>query len=252
MKKVKCPILKIDTNIVNLQGCLSFVESLTRSNLGSYICVSNVHMCMEVFDDIDFATVVNNADLVIPDGRPIYWIQKLLGYKNAEHVRGQVLMHELCRLSGSKNINIGLYGGSSSELLELVVLNLTQSFPDINITFKCSPPFRKLTEVEDADVVSKINSANVDILFVGIGCPKQEVWMSEHINKLSCVMLGVGAAFDFIAGSKKYAPVWMQNAGLEWLFRLYCEPIRLSKRYLKQNPRFVYYFLKDFLKNKLS
>ncbi|MFT6329445.1 MAG: N-acetylglucosaminyldiphosphoundecaprenol N-acetyl-beta-D-mannosaminyltransferase [Bermanella sp.] len=207
---------------------------------------------MEVFDSAEFKSVVNNADLVIPDGRPLSWAQKLLGHKNAEQVRGQDIMNAICEQSGTKKLNIGLYGGSSDELLKQVITELKTSYPDINITFSYSPPFRPLTDEEDSDIVKQINDADVNVLFVGIGCPKQERWMAEHKEQLNCVMLGVGAAYDFIAGSKKHAPRWMQRVGLEWLFRLLSEPKRLWKRYLQQNPRFIYYFSKQLINHKLG
>lgn len=205
---------------------------------------------MEVFDSFDFLHVVNEADLVVADGRPIFWAQRLLGHKHSCQVRGQDLMNSLCAASGSKQLNIGLYGGSSTDILLQVVEKLKSQFYDIQIVYQYSPPFRDLTEEEDKAVVSAINDSDVNILFVGIGCPKQERWMAEHKHKLNCVMLGVGAAYDFIAGSKKHAPRWMQKIGLEWLFRLISEPKRLWKRYLKQNPRFIYYFLQQWLLKK--
>ena len=245
-------VISMILDITNIKSVISNVELLLKEGVASYICVSNVHMCMEVFDSQRFADIVNNADLVIPDGRPIFWAQKLLGHKNAEQVRGQDIMNELCSVSGVKKLNIGLYGGSSDALLAQVITKLMQSYPDINITFSYSPPFRPLTTSEDENIISKINESEVNVLFVGIGCPKQEIWMAEHKQHLNCVMLGVGAAFDFIAGSKNHAPSWMQKFGLEWLFRLCSEPRRLWKRYLKQNPRFIYHFMKQLIKYKVS
>jgi N-acetylglucosaminyldiphosphoundecaprenol N-acetyl-beta-D-mannosaminyltransferase len=242
----------LNAAVTNLEEVLSNVIHLSGKGLGSYVCVSNVHMCMEVFDSAEFKSVVNNADLVIPDGRPLSWAQKLLGHKNAEQVRGQDIMNAICEQSGTKKLNIGLYGGSSDELLKQVITELKTSYPDINITFSYSPPFRPLTDEEDSDIVKQINDADVNVLFVGIGCPKQERWMAEHKEQLNCVMLGVGAAYDFIAGSKKHAPRWMQRVGLEWLFRLLSEPKRLWKRYLQQNPRFIYYFSKQLINHKLG
>lgn len=247
-----CKVIGLNAAVTNLEEVLSNVIHLSGKGLGSYVCVSNVHMCMEVFDSADFETVVNNADLVIPDGRPLSWAQKLLGHKNAEQVRGQDIMNAICEQSGTKKLNIGLYGGSSDELLKQVITELKTSYPDINITFSYSPPFRPLTDEEDSDIVKQINDADVNVLFVGIGCPKQERWMAEHKEQLNCVMLGVGAAYDFIAGSKKHAPRWMQRVGLEWLFRLLSEPKRLWKRYLQQNPRFIYYFSKQLINHKLG
>lgn len=237
----------MNTDVTNLMEAVSFVVSKSRENQGAYVCVSNVHMCMEVFDSAEFRSIVNQADLIIPDGRPISWAQKLLGFGEAQQVRGQDIMNELCEISGAKQLNIGLYGGSSDDLLCLVVDKLKISYPDIRITYSYSPPFRPLTHEEDEAILQGINASGVNILFVGIGCPKQERWMAEHKNKVNCVMLGVGAAYDFIAESKKHAPKWMQTLGLEWLFRLVSEPNRLWRRYLKQNPRFIYYFLQQWL-----
>ncbi len=249
---LKQKIITMDVDVIDLDKSVNHVLNLAKLDQGAYVCVSNVHMCLETFDSADFRAVVNQADLVIPDGKPLSIAQKLLGHKDAAQVRGQDIMNALCAASGEKQINIGFYGGSSDEVLGLVKANLLEKFPDIRIIYDFSPPFRPLNEKEDADVVEQINAAKVDIFFVGIGCPKQEYWMADHKNKLNCVMLGVGAAFDFIAGSKKHAPIWMQKMGLEWLFRLATEPRRLWKRYLKQNPRFIWYFALQLLKEVVS
>jgi N-acetylglucosaminyldiphosphoundecaprenol N-acetyl-beta-D-mannosaminyltransferase len=247
MNKIK--IITMDVEITNLNTATHKIIQLAKTTAGSYVCVSNVHMCIEVYDSIDFSLVVNNADLVIPDGKPLSWAQKLLGHKEAEQVRGQDIMNALCAQSGEKSLNIGFYGGSSDALLNVVKAKLLESYPDINITYAFSPPFRPLTETEDTDVVTAINNANVNVLFVGIGCPKQERWMAEHKESLNCVMLGVGAAYDFIAGEKKHAPRWVQKIGMEWLFRLCSEPKRLWRRYFSTNPRFIWHFSKQYFKN---
>jgi len=228
----KCYVLSMLTNICNKNEVLSITQNLVSKNQGAYVCVSNAHMCIEVLDSVEFKTVVNSADLVIPDGRSICWAQKLLGNKKVAQVRGQDIMHAICKNSGTNSLKIGLYGGSSANLLDVVVRKLILLYPDINISFIYSPPFHSLSEEEDQTIVNQINTAEVDILFVGIGCPKQEYWMAAHKDKLNCVMFGVGAAFDFISGAKMNAPRWMQYIGLEWLFRLSTEPRRLWKRYL--------------------
>ena len=245
MSSSRQSVITMNVNVTSLQNAVKSIQDL--AGVGSYVCVSNVHMCMETFDSAQFREVVNGADLVIPDGRPIFWAQKLLGKKDAEQVRGQDIMNSLCEISGKENLNIGFYGGVSYEILEQVKAALLIKYPDIRITYSFSPPFRPLTNEEDQQVIADIHAANVNVLFVGIGCPKQENWMAEHKEHLSCVMLGVGAAFDFIAGNKKHAPRWMQKTGLEWLFRLSSEPQRLWKRYLKQNPRFIWYFCQQWL-----
>ncbi len=245
----RCEILSMGVDVTDIGNTLDQIESLSKLNKGAYVCVSNVHMCMEVYGSKDFSAVVNNADLVIPDGKPLSWAQKLLGHKHAEQVRGQDIMNALCASSGEKSLNIGFYGGSSEELLDKVKSKLLLSYPDIYITYAYSPPFRPLTAEEDSIVTSIINDAKVNVLFVGIGCPKQERWMAAHKDNVNCVMLGVGAAYDFIAGEKKHAPRWMQNIGMEWLFRLCSEPNRLWKRYFSTNPRFIWYFGKQYIKH---
>ena len=232
-------------NVLDLPQAIEEVISLISKKEPAYVCAANVHMCMETFDDESFQNIIKDANFVTADGRPIYWAQKLLGYKQAKQVRGQELMTELCAIGARKELNIGLYGGSSNKVLAKVIHALTEQLPNIRISYHFSPPFRELTVEEADNVVNDIINAHVDMLFVSIGCPKQERWMAKHSAKVPCVMLGVGAAFDFISGEKKHAPKWMQRAGLEWFFRLLAEPKRLALRYLKENPRFVYYFIKQ-------
>lgn len=246
MKRSTVVALKV--NVTNIVEVLSNVREMSKSKLGAYICLSNVHMCMESYDSAEFRNIVNNADMVLPDGRPIYWALRLLGNKSAQQVRGQDLMNAICAESASRGLKIGFYGGSSDNVLKEVTSVLAEQYPKISIVYKYSPPFRSLTTEEDASVIKAIHDSSVDVLFVGIGCPKQECWMAEHKDKLGCVMIGVGAAFDFVSGSKKHAPHILQVLGMEWLFRLLNEPKRLWKRYLKQNPRFMYLFaLQRFL-----
>jgi N-acetylglucosaminyldiphosphoundecaprenol N-acetyl-beta-D-mannosaminyltransferase len=208
-------ILTMNVAVINLSEAVKKVLEMIQLKEGAYVCVSNVHMCMEAFDSAQFRTVINQADLVIPDGKPLSVAQKLLGHKNACHIRGQNIFSTLCEVSGEEQINIGFYGGDSDVVLGRVKSKLRSEYSDIRITYAFASPFRSLDDKEDADVVEQINAAVVDVLLVGIGCPKQEYWMAEHKGKLNCVMLGVGAAFDFISGNKNHAPRWMKNAGLE-------------------------------------
>jgi len=233
-------------SVTSLERSACEIIRWTNENVGRYVCVSNVHMCMESFDDSTFLKLVNEADLVVPDGKPLVWAQKLLGVKNARQVRGMDLTLSLCAHTAKLGIPIGFYGGSQS-ILNKLQEELKLRYPQIMIGCAISPPFRPLSENEDNEYVTKIKDSGVKILFVGIGCPKQEKWMAEHKLKINCTMLGVGAAFDFISGEKRYAPHWIQVAGFEWLFRMLCEPRRLWKRYMKQNPRFLWYFGKQLL-----
>lgn len=243
-------VLSMKVNVINKDKTVEQVIDWMPEKRSKYICVSNVHMCMETFDSEEFRNVVNNADLVIPDGRPILWAQKLLGFKDAEQVRGQDITEALCRVSNESELKIGLYGGASEVVLQKVITSLCATYPNIKIVYSYSPPFRPLTTEESNDIANNINNAGVDVLFVGIGCPKQEIWMATHKGKVNAVMLGVGAVFDFISGEKKHAPRWMQKLGLEWLFRLVSEPKRLWKRYFKQNPRFIWYLTRQVIFNR--
>ncbi len=239
-------VLTMDVSVTSHKSAVDRVIDLGMVGQGAFVCVSNVHMCMEVFDKPDYAAVVNGSDLTVADGKPISIAQRALGYKDAQQVRGEDLTLELCKVAEDQGFSVGFFG-ATDELLDQLQSVLKARFQKLEIAYSFAPPFRPITDDEDETYIQAINASGVSVLFVGLGCPKQEIWMAEHKDKLSCVMLGVGAAFDFIAGNKKNAPRWMQKMGLEWLFRLGSEPRRLWKRYLKNNPRFVWYFVQQLL-----
>jgi N-acetylglucosaminyldiphosphoundecaprenol N-acetyl-beta-D-mannosaminyltransferase len=217
----------------------------------AYVCASNVHMTMETHDAPKFADIVNSADLVTADGMPLVWGLRGLGVKNATRVCGPTLTLTVCAEAARRNLPIALYGGTTESLVAFTDF-LQNKFPAIDIACQISPPFRPLTTEEDEAYTKQIVDSGARILFVGIGCPRQEIWMSEHRGRIPAVMLGVGAAFDFHSGRIKQAPSWMQNVGLEWLFRLLMEPKRLWKRYFKHNPRFVAFFLVQLINSRLA
>ena len=202
------------------------------------VCAANVHMVMEAHDDPAFANAVNGADLVTPDGMPLVWALRLLGQPNTTRVYGPDLTLEVCRLASERGMPVGFYG-AKPEVLQALTDRLVQRFPPLVIAYTLSPPFRALPSAEQAGILRDIQASGVRILFVGLGCPRQEKWMAEHRAELPAVLLGVGAAFDFHAGTLRQAPGWMQRCGLEWLFRLAMEPRRLWKRYFLHNPRFL-------------
>ncbi len=212
-----------------------------------YVIAANVHVVMEAHDAPAFQRVVNAADLVTPDGMPLVWGLRLLGQRGQPRVYGPDLMLHVCEQAASAGTPVGFYGGTP-ESLKALPTNLQARFPGLKIVYAHSPPFRQLTPAEDQAVVNELAAAGVRILFVGLGCPKQERWTAEHRGRVRAVMLAVGAAFDFHAGTVKQAPLWMQRTGLEWLYRLFREPGRLGKRYLKHNPRFVVLFLRQLLR----
>jgi N-acetylglucosaminyldiphosphoundecaprenol N-acetyl-beta-D-mannosaminyltransferase len=211
-----------------------------------YVCVATVNNVMESFDSPAFRRVMNNADLVTPDGMPLVWGLKLLGHSGATRVYGPDLTWITIAKAAAEGIPVGFYGGSP-RALELLLVVVGQRFPALRVTYAFSPPFRPLAEEQDRQVVQEINGSGAGILFVGLNSPKQDCWMAAHKGRIQAVMVGVGAAFDFIAGTKPQAPRWMMRCGLEWLFRLATEPRRLWKRYLKHNPRFVALFALQLL-----
>lgn len=213
-----------------------------REERSAYVCVSPVHMVMEAFDAPEFQQIVNGADLVTPDGKPLVWALGSLGVKGASQVRGTDLTARVAEQAAREGVPIGLYGGTP-ELLEEFTRMLEACYPSLQVACKIAPPFRPLTLEEDEAFTQQISASGARILFVGIGCPRQEKWMSAHKGRIDAVMLGVGAAFDFHTGRVRQAPRWMQRAGLEWAFRLMMDPRRLWKRYAKHNPRFVSLFL---------
>lgn len=215
-----------------------------REGASRYVCAANVHMAMEAHDDARLRRLLNNADLVTPDGMPLVWALKLLGIKHATRVYGPDLTLHVCRAAAQMNVPIGLYGGTLQRL-EAFVTFLERRFPGIRVVCRIAPPFRALTPEEDETYTRQIIASGARILFVGIGCPKQERWMAAHRARIPAVLLGVGAAFDFHAGIVRQAPSWMQDMGLEWFFRLMMEPKRLWKRYAKHNPRFILHFARQ-------
>ncbi len=239
-------ILGLKVNPVSYQfagdACLKWVHEGTSR----FVCVANVHMAMEGWDDLGLQSLFNSADLVVPDGMPLVWALKVLGKKHATRVRGPDLMLELSRVCAERGISIGLYGGTR-ESLEKVQEFLLKRFRGLRISCAISPPFRAITDEENRKFVETINKCGARVVFVGIGCPKQEKWMAKNRGQVNAVMFGVGAAFDLFSGKTRHAPSWMQSLGLEWFFRLISEPRRLWKRYLKHNPRFLFFFFLQWM-----
>ncbi len=214
------------------------VVEWARSGESRYVCAASVNNVMEAHDSPEFRQVMNQADLVTPDGMPLVWALRRLGVRRAARVYGPSLTPAVLSAAGRAGLPVGFYG-ATSEVLAKLTREVRRRFPGIDIRYSYAPPFRPLTPEEDGDVVRAIRESGVRILFVGLSTPKQEQWMAAHKGVVPAVMLGVGAAFDFLAGTKPQAPRWMQDVGLEWAFRLATEPRRLWRRYLKHNPRFA-------------
>lgn len=221
-----------------------------RDRESRYVCISTVHMVMESFDDHAFRDTVNAADLVTSDGMPLVWGLRLLGIRHATRVYGPDLTPYICARAERDGTPVAFVGGSETTLEQLQRV-LHERYPRLRIAHAWSPPFRALTAEEEEQAIARINDSGARIVFVGLGCPKQERWMQRHRGRINAPMLGVGAAFDFVAGNKAMAPDWIQNLGLEWLFRLVTEPKRLWRRYLYHNPRFVRYFVAQLFRDRV-
>lgn len=232
-------VVSLLPNVCSHESVIETVAELVKRGNGGYICFSTVHMVMESYDHGEYGAKVNGADFIVTDGMPLVWMQRLQGEKEAERVRANDLMIMLCEYAAHNNLKVGFYGGKQ-EVIDLILERAARELPQLQIAYACSPPFRPLTETEDAAIIREIESSGAQILFMGLGCPKQENWMAAHKNGLSAVMLGVGASFDFYAGNIRESPEWMGKLGLEWLFRLTQEPKRLWRRYLILNPRFMW------------
>ena len=231
-------ILGIQVEVTTYRESTNQILGWAENGQGRYVCLANVHMVMEAYEDATLRKVVNQADLVTPDGMPLVWMLRRLGHSLEDRVYGPALTLRVLEASARKCIPVGFYGGAP-DVLDQLVKNIQNRYKNIQISYRFSPPFRELTPEEDKAIVQEIEASQTRILFVGLGCPKQEQWMATHVDRMQVVMLGVGAAFDFHAGKVRQAPNWLQNKGLEWLYRLFIEPGRLWKRYLKHNPRFA-------------
>lgn len=223
---------------------LTWDEALERihawSNRGEsrIVCICNVHSVVTATQDETFGKIVAQADMATPDGAPIAWMLRRLGHPAQERINGPDLMWRYCELAAHTGRSIFLYGGSPATVSRLLA-RLRDAFPALRIAGAESPPYRILSDVEDGEVVNRINQARAGVVLVSLGCPKQEVWMASHVGRIDAVMIGVGAAFDYHAGTVDRAPPWMQRAGFEWLHRLSSEPRRLWRRYLITNTLFV-------------
>jgi N-acetylglucosaminyldiphosphoundecaprenol N-acetyl-beta-D-mannosaminyltransferase len=239
-------ILGMRVDATDYRHAAAIVRGWAEREESKYVCVATVNNVMEAHDSADFRCVMNDADLVTPDGMPLVWGLRLLGCKNASRVYGPDLTPVLLEMAASSGLPVGFFGGSPATLHRLWEV-VASRFPRVSVAYSFSPPFQPLMADEDRRVVEEINRSGARILFVGLNTPKQDYWMAAHKGRINAVMIGVGAAFDFLAGTKPQAPRWMMKIGMEWLFRLMTEPRRLWKRYLKHNPRFVALFVAQLL-----
>jgi N-acetylglucosaminyldiphosphoundecaprenol N-acetyl-beta-D-mannosaminyltransferase len=203
-----------------------------------YACLCNVHSVVTCTRDPAFRSVIDNADLASADGAPVAWAVRRFAQVAQERINGPDLMWRYLAAAQDCGQSVFLYG-AAPHTLELLHGAIERAFPRLRIAGTCSPPFRALSLAEDEAIVARINRSGANLVFVGLGCPKQELWMGSHCGRIAAPMVGVGAAFDYHAGTLKRAPPWWQRHGLEWLYRLCAEPRRLAARYLVSNSLFI-------------
>ncbi|MFD2742974.1 MULTISPECIES: WecB/TagA/CpsF family glycosyltransferase [Sphingobacterium] len=227
------------------KGFVDNAIKLGTNSISSYVCVANVHMCIEAYDNADFARIVNQADLVTPDGMPLAKAIKLLYGVEQDRVAGMDLLPDLLAEAEKENLKCFVYGGSEKMLANSEAY-IQEHYPNLQCGFH-SPPFRALTTEEELADCDRINNFGAHLVFVALGCPKQEKWMAKMKGRIHACMLGIGGALPVMIGMQDRAPAWMQKASLEWLYRLGQEPKRLFKRYAYTNSKFIYLLMKQKL-----
>ena len=232
-------ILGVGITPVNLAQAVAMLERWREEGRREYLCCVSVHGLVEAQRDPEVRCALSRAALSVEDGMPLVWWCRRSGFPDAGRVAGSDLLTAMCELGAQRGHRHYFYGGSP-QVCENLVSRLSQRFPGLVVAGYRSPPFRPLTEEEDAADIEAINEARPDFVWVGLGMPKQEKWMAQHVGKINAAaLIGIGAAFDFVSGEKPRAPVWMQRSGVEWLFRLFTEPRRLAHRYLVYNSIFI-------------
>jgi N-acetylglucosaminyldiphosphoundecaprenol N-acetyl-beta-D-mannosaminyltransferase len=241
-------ILGVRVDATNYDDIAQQITGWARNKESRSVFVCNVHMIMEAHDAPPFRQAINEADLVTPDGMPLVWALKAQGIKHATRADGSGIVARLLEEAANKKIPIALYGGTEQSVAAFQQFAHSRH-PEIEFVAAILPPFRPLSDAEDAVYTRQLANSGARLVFVSLGCPKQEQWIAAHRGQILAVLIGVGAAIDFHGGTVPRAPRWMQRVGLEWLFRLCQEPRRLWKRYLIHNPRFVVLFLCQLTRN---
>jgi len=233
-------ILGVPVSALNMTLAIRTIEGWVKRREARYVCVCDVYSASLASGRTDHLAALQGADMVAPDGKPLSVVGRLRGNKTIQRVSGPDLMPALCAYSASRGWKHYFYGGAEGVAEELAA-NLKAANPELEIAGTECPPFREQTRDEKQATVDRITASGAHIVWVGLGCPKQERWIAENVGKIpNAVLIGVGAAFDFQTGRVRRAPMWMRNAGLEWLHRLISEPRRLWRRYLVYAPRFVF------------
>jgi N-acetylglucosaminyldiphosphoundecaprenol N-acetyl-beta-D-mannosaminyltransferase len=246
-------VLDIPLAVSDYDEVIDWMEAMVAADARGYVTAAAVNLVMSAQEDPATMEATLGATLAVPDGQPLVWALRALGYPRATRVYGPDLMAKFCERAARSGIPIYLYGGRTPEALALLEAKLGERFPGLRIVGGFSPPFREPTPEEQDAAVAAIESSGAAVVWVGIGQPKQEKWMGRMRPQLSAPLLvGVGAAFDFHAGLVSQAPPWMQRNGLEWVYRLSREPRRLWRRYARYNPLFVAGFARQYARHRLA
>lgn len=239
-ERIVTTVIGAPIDVLTWDQAVSRIMGWVAARRSKVVCICNAHSAVTTKTDPEFRDVLLQADMATADGAPIAFIMRRLGHPFQMRINGPDLMFKCCAEAAKSGDAIYLYG-STQETLKALKRNLVVRFPSLKIVGAYSPPFRELTAEEDKMVVNDINNSGAGIVWVGLGCPKQEKWMAAQRGRVNAVMIGIGAAFDYHAGTIKRAPHWMQRSGFEWLHRLVHEPRRLWRRYLVTNSLFIWY-----------
>lgn len=239
MSLPKIEITGVPVTALSFNRQIDVMVDWAKQRSSKVVCVANVHMLMDSRWNTDLRAVLDQSDLTTPDGMPLVWVMRLLGVRSQDRVAGMDIFLSVCAQAIEHGLSVYLLG-STPEVLGKMKMRLAQEFPNLEIAGLESPPFRPLTAAEDAALVNRINDSGAAFTLISLGCPKQECWMGHHIDRVNSVMIGLGAVFPVYARVKKYAPKWVRESGLEWLYRLVQEPRRLFGRYVRTIPPFIW------------
>ena len=238
LERQRTEVLSAPIDVLDWATAINRIEAWASKLESRYVCICNAHSVVTASQDPVFLSVIRDADMATPDGAPVAWMMRQTGFQTQQRINGPDLMLHCCERAARSGTRVFLLG-SLPATLEALTASLASRFPDLDIVGTLSPLFRALSAIEDAALIQTVNDSRSGIVFVSLGCPKQELWMAAHRGRINAVMIGVGAAFDFHAGTCKRAPSWMRDSGFEWLHRLASEPRRLWRRYLVTNSLFL-------------
>lgn len=243
----RADVLDVQVSAVDMRGAVELLDECIQNGKQGYVCVTGVHGVMEAQEDPKFRDILNRAAINTPDGMPLSWVGWAQGFKNMDRVYGPDFMLEVCKLSIERGYRHFLFGGQEG-VAQLLGERLQEAFPGLAIAGTCTPPFRPMNEQEERELFALVDETRPDIFWVGLSTPKQERFMSAYLERLGVpMMVGVGAAFDMHTGRLTDAPAWVKRLGMQWLYRLIQEPRRLWKRYLVNNPKFLFGITRQML-----